>query len=150
MPVQVASFLIPRNNNSWYILEDKYLKGGLRVVADSTERDTLHVSSRKAGMLALTQNDNALWQLNSDLLTWSSFTVQTNSAAIFTYKQVDPLDTWVVNHTKNCMYFVQSVFDSSGKQVLPNEIEIVDNNTVRLLFGTPTAGHCVFNFDFGA
>ena len=74
MPVQVASFLIPRNGNQWYLVEDKYLKGGLRVVTDVSERTAIHPSSLKAGMIVLMRSDNKFWQLGADLATWTLFT----------------------------------------------------------------------------
>ncbi len=74
MPVQLSSFLIPRNGNTWYLLEDKYLKGSMRVVADATERAAIHPSSLKKGMLVLQNSDNLLWQLGNDLVTWTQYT----------------------------------------------------------------------------
>lgn len=75
MAVQLASFMVPKNGNTFFLLEDKYLKGGLRLVADVAERSAINPLSFKAGMLVITQNDKKIWQLGSDLLTWSEFKV---------------------------------------------------------------------------
>jgi hypothetical protein len=80
MAIQVASFIVPKNNNTWYVLEDKYLKGGLRVVANVTERNNIDSLSRKAAMLVITQDDKKVWQLNADLSTWTEFKVGGGSA----------------------------------------------------------------------
>lgn len=149
MPVQVASFLLPKNNGSWYLLEDKYLKGGLRIANDATERDSIHIASRKAGMIVLTTNDNLLWQLSPDLLTWNPYTVQTVST-LYTYKQIVPDSTWEINHSRVCRYFTYSVYDEQGKSVLPDEVTTIDDNNILISFSIPISGHCVLNFDFNA
>lgn len=74
MPVQVTSFLVPRNGNQWYLIEDKYLKGGVRVVADAVERSAIHPSSLKNGMVVIQIDDNLMYQLGPDLLTWTQYT----------------------------------------------------------------------------
>lgn len=75
MAIQVASFIIPKNGNLWYILEDKYIKGGLHVVADNEERDNILDVNRKAGMLVIVQADGLVWSLDNDMLTWNQFKV---------------------------------------------------------------------------
>lgn len=75
MAVQLASFLVPKGGNSFFLLEDKYFRGGLRLVADAAERTNLHTSTRKAGMLVITQDDNKIWQLETDLQNWKEFKV---------------------------------------------------------------------------
>lgn len=73
MAIQVASFLIPKNSNTWFVLEDKFIKGGLQVVPSATDRDAINPINMKPGMLVVTQSDNKLWQLQSDSL-WKEFT----------------------------------------------------------------------------
>ena len=80
MAVQLASFLVPKGGNSFFLLEDIYFRGGLRLVPTTAERDTLHSSTRKAGMLVITQSDNKIWQLDADLQTWKEFQVGGGSA----------------------------------------------------------------------
>ncbi len=71
MPFEFTSFLIPRNANSFFLLEDRYLKGGLQVRADVAARDSIPASNRKAGMIVVTQTDNKLWQLGADATSWT-------------------------------------------------------------------------------
>lgn len=54
----------------FYGMQDVYLRGGLRVVANASERDALPVSLRYPGMLALTRDTGALWRLEADNTTW--------------------------------------------------------------------------------
>ena len=49
-----------------YLVEDIYLKGGARVVANEAALYTLDPAVLKTGMLIVTQNDNKIWQLNSN------------------------------------------------------------------------------------
>ena len=71
MPYQFASFLLPKNSNTFFLLEDRYFKGGLQVRADEADRDAIPTGNRKGGMIVVTQTDHKLWMLESDLTTWS-------------------------------------------------------------------------------
>ena len=149
MPIPMSSFFIPRNGATWYLVEDTYTKGGLRVVADYNARALIHPANLKAGMLVVTANDRKIWQLAEDLQTWielrfSSF--ESNTIA-YTHKQSSASDVWTINHGKNLKYFSYTAFDISGKQILPNEMTIVNYITVVLNFATPVAGHCTLVFD---
>ena len=50
-----------------------YGKGGLRTVADTTERDAIPAARREAGMLVYVVSLAAFQQLGSDLTTWAAF-----------------------------------------------------------------------------
>ncbi len=80
MAIQVASFIIPKNGNTWYILEDKFIKGGLHVVADEAERDAIPAQNRKAGMLVIVQADGLVWSLDLDMTSWNQFKVGGSTA----------------------------------------------------------------------
>lgn len=73
MAIQVTSFLVPKGGNRWYVLEDKYIKGGLQVVADIAERDGIDEENRKAGMIVVVQTDGKMYQLESSLTSWREF-----------------------------------------------------------------------------
>lgn len=75
MAIQVASFLIPKGGNSFFIIEDKYVKGGLQVAATVADRDAIISANRKFCMLVLVQADKKIWQLESDLITWTEFKI---------------------------------------------------------------------------
>lgn len=62
MPLYPTSFFIPPAGVP-FIVEDKYVRGGYRVLATITERDAIAVAGRKAGMLVHTQDDHNIWEL---------------------------------------------------------------------------------------
>lgn len=75
MPIQFASYLTPRTGNTYALLDDKYIKGGYRVVADVTARNSIDASCKKSGMLVHTLDDGKIWKLGGDLVTWVEYTV---------------------------------------------------------------------------
>ena len=76
MPITLTAFLKPANGNTFFLLEDIYLKGGYQVVATSTARDNIIPVNRKSGMLVFVQADSSLWQLDQNLTTWLPFLTQ--------------------------------------------------------------------------
>lgn len=152
MPIQVASFLVPRNGATWYVLEDKYFKGGLRICADETERSAIHSASLKLGMLVVMLSTNTIYQLiDVANRTWVEFKTAPNTPnPLYTHKQDSPSDVWTVEHGKNCRYFNYNLFDEDGKSLIPDEVTILDENTVEIKFLFPIGGHCVFAFDLPA
>lgn len=80
MPINIASNLQPRNatnpdpalRGTYYLLEDTYLKGGYQIRANNADRDGINKLNLKAGMLVLTQDSGTIWQLGTDLITWSA------------------------------------------------------------------------------
>ena len=74
MPVQIASFLVPKNDGTFYILEDKYIKGGVRVVETINDRDAIPPGHYKFGMLVIQNDTGTVWKMEADLVTWSVFT----------------------------------------------------------------------------
>lgn len=75
MAIQVSSFIVPKGGNKWYVLEDKYIKGGLQVATDEAERDAIEADNRKAGMLVVVQSTGKIYQLENSLVSWREFTV---------------------------------------------------------------------------
>ena len=71
MAIQVVSFLIPTNGNTFSVLEDKYLKGGFRSVSITSDLNSLDSTVLKEGMVVVTNDTGFLWKLGSDLTTWS-------------------------------------------------------------------------------
>lgn len=57
MPLSPSSFFIPPAGVP-FVLEDKYLRGGYRVVATNAERDAIAISARKQGMRVLVADAN--------------------------------------------------------------------------------------------
>lgn len=147
MPIQVASNLIPKNGAKWSIVEDTYVKGGLRVVADAAARDAIFldgtaVYTLKMGMLLVTADDKKLWQYQGSGV-WTQFKV----AISYTFTQDTPSDTWDITHNNNSTFFTYTLFDADGYQVIPADCHITDVNNLVLSFAAPIAGHATFVFD---
>ena len=47
---------------------------------------------------------------------------------------------WIVVHSQNSSVFLAQVFDSTGRVIIPDEIETTDVNTITVKFNTPIAG----------
>ncbi len=101
MPIFVSSSLAPKSGATWFILEDKYLRGGLQVCATLTVRNAIDAFNRKAGMLAFVAEDQTLYMLEADLTTWTEAQVapstHTHAAADIT---ADPLYQFVTEDDK--------------------------------------------------
>lgn len=63
MAVQLASNLAPKNNQTFYLLEDVYVKGGLMIQPDLGGRDALPFGNLKLGQLVLILEDGKCWQV---------------------------------------------------------------------------------------
>ena len=64
MAIQVASNLVPRTGNTWPVVEDIFVKGGYRTVADLAARDAIDPSALKPGMMVFVQSENAHFKLD--------------------------------------------------------------------------------------
>jgi len=73
MPISISTFLKPVGANTFFLLEDKYMRGGLQVVPNITDRDAINPLNRKSGMMVVTQDTKRLYQLQDDLLSWEEF-----------------------------------------------------------------------------
>jgi len=96
MPITVISNIIPANNLTFPIIEDIHLKGGLRVVADITERDIIDINARKGGMYVFTVDTGLMWVLGSDLSTWTQVVATGGTPITFNRATIvhtsDPID----------------------------------------------------------
>ncbi len=73
MPINVISNIEPYGGNSWYLIDDKFIRGGFRCVDTIADRTAIHPQSLKAGMLVYTNDTKKMWQLQDDLVTWFEF-----------------------------------------------------------------------------
>ncbi len=80
MPISLTSFLVPANSNTFPLLEDIYVKGGYRSVADTTARDAINTGTLKPGTLVYTQADGKTW-----IYTAASTWVEKVSSAVGVY-----------------------------------------------------------------
>ncbi|AXG66872.1 hypothetical protein HOU08_gp146 [Dickeya phage vB_DsoM_JA29] len=70
MPVMLTSFLLPSNTALPFLVQDIHLKGGLRCVKSSADRDAIKSGARSAGMMVWVSDDKQMYQLADDLTTW--------------------------------------------------------------------------------
>lgn len=54
-----------------------------------------------------------------------------------------PSASWVINHGGGSQNVIVSIYDALGKLVIPDDIEITDDNTVTVGFGSPASGKAV-------
>lgn len=70
MPVNMTSFLVPASTALPYLLEDKYLRGGMRCLPTLADRDAMSVGNKKPGMLCYVTETKKMYQLGTDNVTW--------------------------------------------------------------------------------
>ena len=70
MPISLASYIIPKNGGQFYLVEDKFVKGGYHVCADNAERDAIFSSALKNGTLAYTADSDKYWRYSESLTQW--------------------------------------------------------------------------------
>jgi len=147
MPIQVSSALIPKNGAKWHILEDIYVKGGLRVVADTAARDMMYTDASiklalKTGMLVVTADDARVWQYAS-LGVWKEL----KKVDSHTFVTAEALVEWNIAHGCGSENFTYTVFDEAGFQITPDECQIVDVDNLKLTFQQATAGRATLTFN---
>jgi len=54
-----------------------------------------------------------------------------------------PSASWVLTHGGGTQNVLIQIYDENGKYVIPDDIEITDDNTVTVSFGSPAAGKAV-------
>lgn len=147
MPIQVAANLIPRNSAKWPVLEDVYIRGGIRVVASAAARDAIYADAAarpglKIGMLLVTADDQRLWQYTG-VNAWTEF----KRAVTKTYTFSIPGTVWNIPHNVGTKNFTYTLFDETGLQIFPNECKAVDANTIQLTFLEAVSGAVTINFN---
>lgn len=75
-----------------------------------------------------------------DLPVWVPLTKE---LTLFTYTQETVATTWTLNHGLNTQGVQVQIFDVDGRVVIPDQITVVDANTVTVSFGTAFAGRAV-------
>jgi len=73
MATEVQSHMVPAGKNCWYILEDSYLKGGLRSIKTLRHWSSVPMSSRKSGGFVIAQDTHQLYLTDHDLVHLKEF-----------------------------------------------------------------------------
>jgi hypothetical protein len=79
-------------------------------------------------------------EINSDIPVWCPLT---NEVTCHTHVQSSSATTWVVNHPLNTAHVSVTVYDTSNRVVMPNEIIINSASQIIVDFGTPAQGKVV-------
>jgi len=72
--------------------------------------------------------------------------IQANAGSViqaYEYLQATPSTTWMIFHAKNSSRPNINIYDEVNEQVLPNDVTVLDNNTIRVTFNTPQAGRAI-------
>ncbi len=72
--------------------------------------------------------------------------VQSQAGRGFLYEQLAPSGIWTISHNEDTDKLLAQVYDDSGEFTFPDEILIVDTNTVEITFNDPMTGtaHLIF------
>lgn len=103
--------------------------------------DTYFPANPKVGQLVF--KDKVLYicvAIESDLPVWTPLTQEINT---YIHNQTFAATTWTISHPLNSGTVQVQVFGTDGKMVIPNEITIVDKDTVTVDFGIAFAGRAV-------
>lgn len=73
MATEVQSHLVPAGKNTWYVLEDSFLKGGLRSIKTLRHWSSVPMASRKSGGFVITQDTHQLYLTDHDLVHLKEF-----------------------------------------------------------------------------
>lgn len=132
MGIQLISELEPKNSGSFALLDDKYIRGGLRVVETHDDLATIPTDRLKDGMLAMvTTPAKVLYIYNQPTNTWSLFSAGGEGGSVWscvgdneTIKITQNIDDWT--QTISAINNIRTYKDYS---VLPTE-DVVDNEVV--------------------
>lgn len=91
MPLTPTSFFIPASPAIPYLMEDKYLRGGYRCVADEAERDSISVAARKPGMRVYVASNGKTWTVASGALTTWIEVKNSKSRETYQYTPASPI-----------------------------------------------------------
>lgn len=129
MGIQLISELEPKNSGSFALLDDKYIRGGLRVVETHDDLATIPTDRLKDGMLAMvTTPAKVLYIYNQPTNTWSLFSAGGEGGSVWscvgdneTIKITQNIDDWT--QTISAINNIRTYKDYS---VLPTE-DVADN-----------------------
>ena len=70
--------MIPRNDNTWPVVDDAHIEGGYRVVADLLARNAIDVTTLKVGAAVHVVASQATYRVASiveGVVTWEDFSL---------------------------------------------------------------------------
>jgi hypothetical protein len=63
----------------------------------------------------------------------------------YLYTQSTPASTWTITHALNYKYVNVDVYDNNDQLMLPQTVTATNNNTLTLVFATPTSGNATIS-----
>jgi len=87
-----------------------------------------------------------LQSLNIDAFSgkYVARSVEEDSLCGFQFYQNFLSDTWIINHNRNFTFFLFSIFSGEVEgtltQVMPNKIEVIDDNSIMIEFDSAIKG----------
>lgn len=147
MPVYLASNLLPKSSARWPALDDMYIRGGYRVVANLAARDAIYADSQqknglKIGMLVCCADTFTVWQYVA-ANKWKEF----KPNPCYTHLQPEASKTWAVAHNKGSKHCTFTIIDSNGFVTAPDGIAFIDDNNLILSFLEAQDGEATFSFN---
>lgn len=85
MPVTLGSNIVPKNGQTYYLLEDVYLKGSLQVRKTLADAEAIDANNLKQGQLILVLDESIIYQQTADLTvdgnvpTWEKFVIKADN-----------------------------------------------------------------------
>lgn len=140
MPIQVISEIVPKNNGEFALLDDKNLRGSYRICETLTERNNIPSDNLKYGMRVFVQENNNIYTLESDLITW---TLVALPAQEYVHNQVISSASWNINHNLN--KFPSVTVTDSGNNVIMGDVAYIDTNNVTVSFTGAFSGKAYLN-----
>jgi ribosomal protein L30E len=75
-----------------------------------------------------------------------SYLKQTSGMQSFVFEETVGMTTWEILHGKNSTNAAITIFDETGSTIIPDEIKIIDSNTLNVVFYTAQQGKAVIIF----
>ncbi len=129
------------------------LQNSLQGVYDASTPATTNLSSGKNIQWVATNNnflsinaDTGKVTISGDLEVIGSNTVSDPAVRTYEHVQATASTTWTVLHAKYSHNPTVTVFDTDGITVIPDKIQIIDDNVLILYFNTAQAGRAVCIF----
>lgn len=107
----------------------------------SVKHTALQISVANTGLTVLTSSNvqDAISEIDRYLTSLSSIKTHV-------YVEDQGNTEWIINHNKNSDNPAISIFDELGSSIIPDEIQIIDNNVIRVVFHTVQKGKAVIVF----
>jgi len=84
----------------------------------------------------------SIWENDANYLVMDDVKLQV-------FEQDTPASTWTINHNYGTKYVLTQAYGDDDVLIQPNEVELVDNNTLTLTFDTAITGYVLYSTMIG-